>query len=144
MPNVVVADTLVANSVVGPNKRSVLTSTGALPLTLTTDDSGALILCNGAVTNVVTLPAPSSGVQFDFVYTDATAVVSITSTGANVFGVLFNQADTNEDTNIPCAGVTTVAFAAPALVGDRLSLVSDGTSYHAHGVTAAQLGFTTA
>lgn len=124
--------------------------TGAITTTkvLTKLDSGTTFLLDasgGAYS--ITLPALQEGLNFKFIIDEdtPTGIISITSPTANkVYGTLEQQADTNEDNRVACAGVTTVKFAVTCLKGDSLDVVCDGSFFYVRGFTSVQLGFTTA
>ena len=125
-------------------KVPVYSITGAT-YTVKAGQSGALFALNKADGITITLPAPASGLCFDFVVATAptTAATVVTNGSANIIhGQIVTSADGTATTT--AASSDTVTFAAnTAIIGDRISLVSDGTSYFVTGFCAAAAGVTT-
>ena len=111
--------------------------------TLTADDSGKVFMVGHAtVPFAITLPAPTTaGLIFKFIYINDATAVTITSTAANIFGVLSVESATNR---IACASKLSVLFAADALIGDSLEFISNGVNYYVTGLGANSASFTTA
>lgn len=93
----------------------------------------------------ITLPALRAGAHYKFVVQENTPTgdITIASSTTDIYGVLRQQADTNEDNMIACAGVTNVLFDTTCLKGDLLEFSCDGTNWYVDGKTSVQGGFTT-
>jgi hypothetical protein len=132
------------NGFIGP----VAVSTATAASTLTAADSGKTIFLNSATEFVTTLPLPASGLRFTFIVKAApvgTAYTVVTNGGANIIkGQQYNAAGAAGDTG---TGDDTITFVASSSVaGDRVELISDGTSWFAYAfcTLAASITFTTA
>jgi hypothetical protein len=132
------------NGFIGP----VAVSTATAASTLTVADSGKTIFLNSATEFVTTLPLPASGLRFTFIVKAApvgTAYTVVTNGGANIIkGQQYNAAGAAGDTG---TGDDTISFVASSSVaGDRVELISDGTSWFAYAfcTLAASITFTTA
>jgi len=128
----------------GSDKVTDLTTT----TTLTADDSGKIFTLDSAGGAYdVNLPAvtDAAGCVFTFVVKEDTPTADITlkSNGANIFGNLAIQSDTNEDNRVACAGVTNVLVDTTALQGDSVTFVGTGTMYVVSGFGQVQTAFTT-
>lgn len=132
------------NGFIGP----VATTNATAASTLTAADSGKTIFLNSATEFATTLPAPVDGLRFTFVVKAApvgTAYTVVTNGGANIIkGQQYNAAGAAGDTG---TGDDTITFVAGSSVaGDRVELISDGTSWFAYAfcTLAASITFTTA
>lgn len=132
------------NGFLGP----IAVSTATAASTLTAADSGKTIFLNSATEFVTTLPLPASGLRFTFIVKAApvgTAYTVVTNGGANIIkGQQYNAAGAAGDTG---TGDDTITFVASSSVaGDRVELISDGTSWFAYAfcTLAASITFTTA
>lgn len=118
-------------------------------IALTTADSGSTIaITQGVAALTISLPAvANTGTRYDFVITaTAGGDVDITATTACMRGILATS-DNNPAhcVAVACAGVTTISFVGGTCdVGDKLSIVSDGTSWCVRGFTAGNVGFAVA
>jgi len=115
--------------------------------TLTYGDIGKVFYLDsagGAYT--ITLPTLRAGAHFKFIAQEntPTADITISSSTTDIYGVLRQQSDTNEDNMIACAGKTSVLFDTTCLKGDFLEITCDGTNWYVDGDTSVQGGFTTA
>jgi len=115
--------------------------------TLTYGDIGKVFFLEssgGAYT--ITLPSLRAGAHFKFIAQEdtPTADITISSSTTDIYGVLRQQSDTNEDNMIACAGKTSVLFDTTCLKGDFIDFACDGTNWYVDGVTSVQGGFTTA
>ena len=115
--------------------------------TLTYGDIGKVFYLDssgGAYT--ITLPTLRAGAHFKFIAQENTPTndITISSSTSDIYGVLRQQSDTNEDNMIACAGKTSVLFDTTCLKGDVLDITCDGTNWYVDGVTSVQGGFTTA
>jgi len=132
------------NGFLGP----IAVSTATAASTLTAADSGKTIFLNSATEFVTTLPLPASGLRFTFIVKAApvgTAYTVVTNGGANIIkGQQYNAEGAAGDTG---TGDDTITFVASSSVaGDRVELISDGTSWFAYAfcTLAASITFTTA
>jgi len=138
--NVVVNGTVTAS---GANaaKIKAMTALG----TLTAADSGKLITLGTAGGFTVTLPKPAAGLEYTFVVKVAptTAYIILTDSVANI---IQGGASSPEDAqgSVSCAAASdTITFVAnKAVIGDRISLISDGTYWYCTGLCAVQDGIT--
>ena len=132
------------NGFIGPAAVTVATAAS----TLTADDSGKTIFLNSATEFATTLPLPASGLRFTFIVKAApvgTSYTVVTKNGANIIkGMQFVSADAVGDTGTSDDTITFVAGSSVA--GDKVELVSDGTSWFAYAFStlAASITFTTA
>lgn len=105
-------------------------------LVLTTSQSGSTVYATPGTGYVINLPAPAMGANFRIVKrTTATGTITVTSTGANVYGLVMGDV-----TAVACAGVTNVIFhTTNSIRGDYVSLRSDGIVWfvEARGATTA-------
>jgi hypothetical protein len=132
------------NGFLGP----IAVSTTTAASTLTAADSGKTIFLNSATEFATTLPLPAAGLRFTFIVKAApvgTAYTVVTNGGANIIvGQQYNAAGAAGDTG---TGDDTITFVASSSVaGDRVELISDGTSWFAYAfcTLAASITFTTA
>ena len=132
------------NGFLGP----IAVSTATAASTLTAADSGKTIFLNSATEFVTTLPAPVSGLKFTFIVKAAPVGADytvVTNGGANIIkGQQYNAAGAAGETG---TGDDTITFVASSSVaGDRVELISDGTSWFAYAfcTLAASITFTTA
>lgn len=113
----------VAGSII--NTADTITST----TTLTTDSSGLQLLAASANMSTITLPAATAGLQFTFLVTGAltgSSVVIDSAEGDNIEGLLMvNSAD------VVCSGEDQLNIVTDGeVVGDRVTIISDGTSWY--------------
>ena len=116
-------------------RRVVKTSTDSAALTLTAEDSGAIVRMEGTA-HTVTLPAPTAGVEFKIV-AGAAANFQVHTAGSNVF----------QGQNLHSTGGTTVAIVdlrakgtltlSGGVIGDIIDCWSDGTNWYVHALTDA-------
>jgi hypothetical protein len=113
-------------------RHSVSTKVVSADTTLTGEDSGKVIFCNGGSAVDITLPSPVAGYNYKFIVTDTTAVVEvIVADGADDFvGTIIDGAGTS-DTAV--TGDTKVQFKTTAVPGDWVFLVCDGTNWYVQG-----------
>jgi hypothetical protein len=118
------------NGFIGP--AAVSTATAAS--TLTAADSGKTIFLDAASEFATTLPLPAAGLRFTFIVKTApvgTAYTVVTNGGANIIkGQQYNAAGAAGDTGTADDTITFVASSSVA--GDRVELISDGTSWFAY------------
>lgn len=115
---------------------------------LTAADAGKIIFLNSTTGFITTLPLPSVGLQFTIINKLANTSGNhtvVTASSANIIkGQQHSAAGDAGDTG---TADDTISFVANSSVaGDRVSLVSDGTSWFALGFStlAASLTFTQA
>jgi hypothetical protein len=110
-------------------------------------DAG-VIFATAAAATVLTLPASSvAGLHFKIVKSAANAqTITVSSTAADIIGTLSIASATagNNAGILLNTARTSVIFAAGALIGDNLDLVSTGTNWICNGVSGLQAGFTVA
>tara|TARA_R100000734_G_C3315874_1_gene108079 strand:- start:2085 stop:2621 length:537 start_codon:yes stop_codon:yes gene_type:complete len=112
----------------------VATKTVTADATLLSSDSGKIILM-GPTGVDITLPSCEEGLNFEIILTsdNSTTACTIVQAAASedFFGHVFTSeheaAATDGDTGV--AANTKITFATSAMKGDRVSLVSDGTSW---------------
>lgn len=153
-PGLVVATAVGTGITVKSNVKKVRgqSTSGVLILdearTLTAADSGSTIYLNLAGGFTVTLPAPEAGLKFKFIVKTAptTAYVITTNGGADILigGVNELEVDTGDDGPYDNNADTINFVAAVAVVGDWISMESDGTNWYFTGQTNADGGVTTA
>ena len=118
-------------------------------ITLTAEDSGKFYTVANATggATVVTLPSPTAGIRYDFAVVEDTPgdTVTITATGALIYGrVLEGEVDTTNDGPYS-AGCTTITFAdGVAVQGDFIDIWCDGENYYVSGQTKADGGISVA
>ena len=102
------------------------------PIAVSASDSGKIFYLGrdpAPVAKVVNIPAPTTaGLKYDFIMQGtaaANATVTITSTAANIKG-LWRQISGAATVAGPSTSIT---FTATSIPGDRVTLVSDGTSW---------------
>ena len=119
-------------------------------ITLAAEDSGKFYTVDAAGgAYVITLPSPTAGIRYDFVVVEdtPTGAVTITATGALIYGrVLEGEVDTDDDApgSSGATGQTSFVITAAANRGDSFRLVCDGTYWYAQGVSALDGSFTVA
>jgi len=108
--------------------------------TLTAEDSGKLIMCNGASATEVTLPrATDAGLNFRFVLSDNTAHFDILQGDVDDELVGSIVAITAKDTG--SGSDTKIRFvASTALAGDWVEVYCDGADWIVCGQTAVNTG----
>ena len=120
------------------HRRAIKNAPASTTTALSNDDSGKLILVapNAAA---ITLPAPTAGVFYDFIFTGdgATASCTITADAATSYFIggyiagdnssagVFSDANSND--------VITAVFNGGAKAGDRISICSDGSNWFITG-----------
>jgi hypothetical protein len=108
--------------------------------TLTAADSGKTLILSSGTEFATTLPALASGLNFTFIVGAAPSGASYTilsAGGADVIhGVAVSAADAggSVDTTAGTAADTITFVDGQAQIGDRISLVCDGTFWYASGV----------
>ena len=118
-----------------------LTATNAL----TASQSGSVLFLNSATEFVTTLPAPSAGLNFEFICKAAPSSASytvVTASSANLIIGHINEVtvDDTVDGDIATAADTITFTDGAAAVGDWCRVVSDGTSWYVIGQCAVATG----
>ena len=114
---------------------------------LTDSDSGKTYFLNAAGGFTVTLPAPRAGVNFEFIVKTAPTTSYLISTKADA-NVIVGQVITTDNnaaanSDFSTTGVNDINFVAnTSVVGDSLTLVSDGTYWYASGFCSVYNGIT--
>lgn len=97
--------------------------------TLTTDSSSLQLLAASANMSTITLPAATAGLQYTFVVTGAltgSSVIIDSAEGDNIEGILMVN-----DADVVCAGEDQLNIVTDGeVVGDRVTVLSDGTSWY--------------
>jgi len=102
---------------------------------LTSTECGKTLTLNSATEFVTTLPAPVAGCKFSFFVKAAPSGASytiVTNASANVIvgHVLTNDVNSATDADFEASGGDTISLVdAKSVVGDSVSVVSDGTSW---------------
>jgi len=113
----------VAGSII--NTADTITAT----TTLTTDSSTIQLLPASANMTTITLPAVTSGLRFTFLVTGAltgSSVVIASAEGDNISGILMVN-----DADVVCDAEDFLNIVTDGeVVGDRVEIVSDGTSWY--------------
>jgi hypothetical protein len=142
----VAADTFTGN-LVGSATGLETVSTLITTKTVTAAESGTTFFLNLAGGFTVTLPAPAAGLKYTFIVKTAptTAYIIVSAASANIIkGLQISIAGDAGDTGTADDTITFVEN--QALPGDKVELISDGTSWFAVATTkiAAALTFTQA
>ena len=119
-------------------------TTLAAASTLTAAQSGTTFFLSSATEFVTTLPLPAAGVTYTFIVGAAPSGASytvVTSASANIIkGQAVNAAGVAGDTG---TADDTISFVdGQSVAGDRVILISDGTSWFAYGFCAVAAGIT--
>jgi hypothetical protein len=115
---------------------------------ITAAESGKTFFLNNATGFVSTLPAPAAGLEFTFINVTANTSGNhtvVTNSSANI--IKGNQNSVAGDAGDTGTSDDTINFVAnSSLAGDRVELISDGTSWFAYATSrvAAGITFTTA
>jgi hypothetical protein len=92
------------------------------------------------------LPAPVAGMRFDFIVrlAPSTDYVITTDEGEEIMigGINELEVDTDDDGPYSSGAHTLTFVASVAVVGDRVSMISDGTNWYLTGQTNADGGIT--
>ena len=109
-------------------------------------ESGMTYFLSHATEFVSTLPAPAAGLRFTFIVvnppeTDSYTIV--TNAAAQILGGHVLAADGNAgDVESPAAGTTITFVDGASVAGDRVDVISDGTSWYAQCTCAVATGIT--
>ena len=126
-------------------KKATLSLTAAA--TLTESQSGQTFFLNLAGGFTVTLPAPTDGVEYEFIVGTAPTTAYIVanasgSSGDNMIGHVLSSSGALEDTETTAGGDQVNFVANTAVIGDRLHVISDGTNWYVSARCAAAGGIT--
>lgn len=136
----VVSNNGFVGSITGAVASEVVTATNAI----TAAESGTTFFLNSATEFVSTLPAPALGLNYTFIVGAAPSGASytiVTNGSANIIkGMAVNAAGDAGDTG---TADDTISFVdGQAVAGDRVYVVSDGTSWFAYGDSRVAAGIT--
>jgi len=112
--------------------------------TISATETGTIFFLNSATEFASVLPAPAAGLEFTFIVAAAPSGASYTITTASSANIFKSQASIAAN----AAGDTgtaddTISFVdAHAVPGDKVYLVSDGTSWFVNGHAAVAAGLT--
>ena len=125
---------------------NTLINAGVAAVTITPQQSGTTFICTkqAAANTVVTLPDPTiAGLKYNFTMAQAAVIaqtIAFTSPTANTMAGFWQQVNgTATHTANGCVTVT-VEFTATAEWNDTINLWSDGTYWHAQGLTGVAAG----
>jgi hypothetical protein len=113
-------------------RHMVATKSVSADTTLTGEDSGKVIFCDGSSAVDITLPSPVAGYNYKFIVTDTTAVVEVIQAGSSddFVGTIIDGAGTSDTA---ASGDTKIQFKTTAVPGDWVFLVCDGTNWYVQG-----------
>ena len=137
-----------ATSVTAPILGPVANATLAAASSLTAAESGETYFLSSATEFVTTLPAPAAGLTYTFIVAAAPSGASytvVTNGSANIIkGQAYPASGAAGDTGTADDTITFVDGSSVA--GDRVTVISDGTSWfaYAHCAVAAGVTFTAA
>ena len=132
------------NAVVGTIANEVVTATNVI----TAAESGKTFFLNSGTEFASTLPAPAAGLKFDFIVTAAPSGASytvVTEGGCQVLAghvLTSGFADSGSDVETTATGTTITFVDGVSVVGDKATVISDGTSWFASCITAVEAGIT--
>lgn len=116
--------------------------------TLTAADNGKTIFLNHATEFAITLPAPFLGARFEFIVANAPETASytiVTEGGCQILAghvLTSGFADSGSDVETAATGTTITFVDSISVVGDKATLVSDGSSWFASCICAVEAGIT--
>ncbi len=112
--------------------------------TITAAESGATFFLNSGTEFVSTLPAPAAGLHFDFIVVAAPSGANYTVVTNGSDNIIKGQASSAAgDAGDTGTADDTISFVSgQSLAGDRVHVVSDGTSWFAYAWTAVAAGVT--
>ena len=134
-----VAGNYISNSFVG-KKANILTATKAI----TAAESGSTFFLNSATEFVSTLPAPALGLNYEFIVKAAPSGASytvVTTSSANI--IIGNQNSVAGDAGDTGTADDTISFVdGQSVAGDKVKVISDGTSWFAYAISKVAAGIT--
>jgi len=105
--------------------------------TLNKDDSGRVFFLNASAGFTITLPTPEKGTRLEFIVKVAptTGNYKISSGTALIVGQAYStDSNTANDSNFTTTAVSSINLIANvSKIGDRISLISDGTKWYVKG-----------
>lgn len=124
----------------GVAKTEVTTATNGI----TAAESGKTFFLNSATEFVSTLPAPAAGLRYTFIVTAAPSGASytvVTTSSANIIKGLQNSVA--GDAGDSGTADDTITFVdGQAVAGDKVEVISDGTSWFAYAISKVAAGIT--
>ena len=116
---------------------------------ITAAESGRTFFLNSAAEFASTLPAPALGLNYEFIVTAAPATdgdyTIVTEGGCQILAghvLTSGFADSGSDVETAATGTTVTFVRDVSVVGDRCSVISDGSSWFASCITAIEGGIT--
>ena len=135
---------ITATSITAPISGPVSNMTATAALTLSTADSGDTIFLSSATEFATTLPLPAAGLSYTFIVAAAPSGASytvVTNGSANIIkGQAYPASGAAGDTGT--ADDTISIVDGQSVAGDRVLIVSDGTSWFAYAYCAVAAGVT--
>lgn len=147
-PTITGAATIGAGATITSPAVVALSEVVAATNVITAAESGSVFFLSSATEFVSTLPAPALGLQFTFIVAAAPSGASytiVTTSSANI--IVGQQHDTGGAAGDFGTTDDTISFVdGQAVAGDRVDVISDGTSWfaYAYSKVAAGITFTTA
>jgi hypothetical protein len=113
-----------------------LTETVAATNVIAASETGSVFFLSSATEFVSTLPAPAAGLKFSFIVAAAPSGASytiVTNGSSNIIlGHCLSSQDAGGTADSETSGGDTISFVdSKAVVGDRVDVISDGTSWFA-------------
>lgn len=155
MVDLATAQTLVAKTLTSPTINTAiivtptvkdLTEVVTATNVIAASETGSVFFLNSATEFVSTLPAPAAGLKFTFVVTAAPSGASytvVTNASANIIkGVQFTAEDAAGSGDSGTSDDTISFVDGQAVAGDRVDVISDGTSYFAYAFSKVKAGIT--
>lgn len=110
---------------------------------ITAAESGKTFFLSSATEFVSTLPAPAAGLRYDFYVAAAPSGASytiVTTSSANIIvGHIVSSEDAAGSADFEASGGDTITLVdSKAVVGDRVTVISDGTNWFATGFCSVQ------
>ena len=112
--------------------------------TLTQEDNGSIFFLNATTEFATTLPAPFLGAEFTFIVMAAPSGANytvVTGSSANIIKGLQNSVAGDAGDN-GTADDTISFVSGSAVAGDKVQVVSDGTSWYAYAISKVAAGIT--
>src|SRR3990167_5219049 len=134
----------IQGAVLGPIANEVVAAANVI----TAAESGTTFFLNSGTEFASTLPAPAAGLKYTFIVTAAPSSASytvVTEGGCQVLAghvLTSGFADSGSDVELAATGTTITFVDGVSVVGDRAEVISDGTSWFASCIFAAEAGIT--
>jgi len=106
---------------------------------LTANDSGKIFMLD-AIGEAITLPAPFTGAEYEFIIDTTTATTNWTITATDT--IIYGSAEVAGAIIAASAEDTITLVIAKALPGDYIKLKSDGTKWYVSGSVVTTVGVT--